>query len=64
MKTTTDVTEHSAVAVCACGNRYLALTEERALERAVQHEVTSHPGDKHARNKLAHLRRKVSAATR
>lgn len=58
MKIKVDVSRRSAVGVCACGSRFLALSHERALERLAAHEQRAHPGDKHARQALIQFRKR------
>jgi len=53
MRVKVDVSECTAVAVCRCGWRGLAVTHRQALVRAVAHEQLQHPEDRHARAALA-----------
>lgn len=50
MRTKVDNSSSSALAICACGARFLAVNRTAALRRAAQHEETAHPGDRNARD--------------
>ena len=41
-----------ALAICACGRRFLALDRPAALNRLAEHESVWHPHDKNVRSKL------------
>lgn len=58
MRFKVDVSKSSAVGVCACGHRFLALSHERALERLAEHERRTHPGHKHASEALRNYRKR------
>lgn len=62
MKVKVDKSAHSAVAVCGCGWRGLAVSHEQALRRAVSHEQSQHPKDRHARAALASLLKRSTEA--
>lgn len=48
-----DTTPTTAVALCACGSRFLALSRPAALARLAEHERVWHPADKDVRTKCA-----------
>lgn len=53
MKVKVDKGSSTCLGVCACGDRFLAMSHERALQRLVQHEQAVHPTDRHARAAMA-----------
>lgn len=63
MNVRVDVGACTALAVCACGWRGLALTHEDALVMACGHERAVHPDDRHARAALAAWRARHAART-
>ncbi len=62
MRARVDVGGRTFLGVCACGHRYLAMSHERALERLVDHERDTHPGDNHARSALWSYRKRHAEA--
>lgn len=60
MNVRVDVGACTALAVCGCGWRGLALTHDEALVMACGHERAVHPEDRHARAALAMLRKRAS----
>lgn len=52
MRLKVDQSAASAVVVCGCGWRAIALDRHRALELAAEHERQVHPRDMHARAML------------
>lgn len=52
MRSWVDESSCSALGMCACGGRFLAVSYTQALRRLAQHEETAHPGDYHARDML------------
>lgn len=68
MRTTVDESSCSALGLCECGSRFLAVTYTQARRRLAQHEETAHPSDKHARDALRkhleHLEKFTAAQAR
>lgn len=65
MRTTVDESSCSALGLCECGSRFLAVTYTQARRRLAQHEETAHPSDKHARDALRkHLEKSTAAEAR
>jgi hypothetical protein len=58
MRLKVDTSPSTSVAVCRCGWRGLAVSHDQALVRAVQHEQTVHPDDRHARAALVGYRKR------
>lgn len=48
-----------ALAICACGRRFLALDRPAALTRLAEHERVWHPSDTTVRANLAHSTRRT-----
>lgn len=61
MKVKVDKGPATALGLCACGDRFLALSRLGALERLARHERIMHPDDRHARALLAQHRKQLAA---